>query len=134
MSDTSYNTYTLIDTSTLTASFADNLDARRSFGKTQCNYEIYYIPKTGQSDRTCTVFVEYSSANVDWVPQTVIIPTNVTGTEPAVKHYITIAGATGGTTYPIKLEVKNLGPYIRISAKEDGSANFGTVKVIGTFF
>lgn len=125
--------YTLKATTTLTASLNDTLRAFQNFGQQALDLEIYYIPKNGESNRTCTIFLEYGTDGSNYVPLTKPIADITDGHDVLIQNPITILGVTGGTTYGAKVRLAELLPNMRVSAKEDGSSNFGTVKIVGTF-
>lgn len=130
---TTYHPYVLVSTTTLTTSLNDTKRTFEAFGARKLELEVYYIPLLGQSNRTCTIFLEFGTTSGVYVPLTVLQATSAAdGTMQLLENPLTILGATGGTTYGRKIEIEDLLPHFRVSAKEDGSANFGTVRIVGT--
>lgn len=130
--------------STLTAAYAGNRAAIPIEGYNQAVLYVKYTPAAGQSDRDVSLSVEFSPDG-----GTTYFPLSK-GSDNAVSSFdiitdvntqtFRIPGATGSvaeTAYyrriPIALgeasgEIAD--PYLmRVSAKEDGSANFGTIYV-----
>lgn len=140
MSDAQYAAYTMIATSTLTASLADNLSARHSFNKTNCLIDVAYTP--AQNGRICTILVEFATGDFHdflnttlvYSPLTVLLATDTTGSRSALEAPITITGATATTKYTRRFDLREIGQNIRLSAKENGAASFGTVQIKATFY
>lgn len=135
-----------------TASTAATLTAAYTGNRTSnihCKYlpnlhlDISYIPANGQTNRYAYILVESSNDDgVTWFPVAVktvgttetnvfIVDTDGNAGEPLI-----IPGSktsTGGVTYSGGVEATVVADKLRISTKETGSGNFGTIYIRATF-
>jgi hypothetical protein len=116
--------------STLTADFTDNESAVYPIsGMHSIVVYIQYIPKTGQSNRYLYMKVELGPLSTDLYQVTK--RTDVSGKDAEVERFIyttRFKGAIGGTTYKPRFAIGDIADkFVKLSFKEDGSDNFGTV-------
>jgi len=112
----------------LTASYADNQGSFTIRGMSQVMFYIQYTP--AQDGRIITLQVEAGPSRSDFY-KTISIESSTTG-DTAHLNPIVFTGATAAVTYKWRYSIPVADKEIRISAKEDGVANFGTVKIIVT--
>ena len=114
-------------TPTLTASYAGNTHDFITEGMVQLNLYVTYTPKTGQTDRIIYLQIEVGSERTDLYMNTV----QSVGTEYTDLYHNQerFTGAVGGTIYKFPFDVPISSNVCRVSVKEDGSADFGTVIV-----
>ena len=131
---------------TLTAAYAGNAKAIPVSGYTQAQVMVSYTPKSGQSDRYCDLKFEVSpDSGTTYFPTSTLIENAPADGVSATIYDVhdeeyripDSADSAGGTSYNriinIPLEfgfLANKYLYFKVSAKEDGSGNFGTVLVI----
>lgn len=125
---------------TLTAAFSGNRQTHLSKFMHELHIDFQYTPKTGQTNRLLYILVEASNDNgTTWFPLSLrsnqTTESLVYTDDPAGANGIpfTIPGdktSTGGTTLAGFLDVNDFtAEKVRVSAKESGSANFGTVYI-----
>ena len=110
---------------TLTASFDDNVNVVHMGNKSQMQLYIDYTP--AQDGRKISVQIEGSPNGSRYYKK--VTSDISSGTETWSIKVGTFTGTTGGVTYPIEVSEPVADKSIRISVKEDGSANFGTVSI-----
>jgi hypothetical protein len=112
---------TLLNGSTLTASYAGNTDTVRVDGMSQV---VLYISYTAsEADRTLSIKIEAGTASDD-VYQTITTSAS-SGTQTVNAEVFEIAG-TNETAVKRRIPIPVADKYLKISIKEDGS-NHGTV-------
>lgn len=112
---------------TLTATYAGNLATVGTANYERVTLLIKYTPAA--STRVCTVQVEVSDEQAQFYSDTVLIDSDGTGNSNAKVQLHTIDGATGGTAETRVLYFNVAHQYMRVSAKEDGAATFGTLHI-----
>lgn len=120
-------------TKTLTASYA-TLDLFAVSHAGQLSFDFVYVPLSGQSNRTVSIQFEGSPQDLntaegssDWF--NIGIWTDASGTWSEETATYSKLGATGGTSYNlVAIEIPTTHQKVRVRVKEDGSANFGTIK------
>lgn len=133
----SYDTIGVIGTPvTLTAAYTGNTHTLAAEKLGNLHIDFQYTPKTGQTDRIVSILVEYSNDN-----GTTFFPLSlVQNTTTDKLIYTDDAGgnnglpaiipgdktSTGGVTLSGIIDTTITADHIKISVKEDGSANFGT--------
>lgn len=111
---------------TLTAAYSGN---QESFPTPEFDQAIVYVEYTpAQNARNCFLQVEGGPSSTDFFPKTALLDAE-TGTSTLLDHIGKIEGATASTTYKKRWEIPIADKFVRISAKEDGLSNFGTIKV-----
>jgi hypothetical protein len=111
---------------TLTAAYSGN---QISFPTPEFDRAILYVEYTpAQSARQMFIQVEGAPTSTDFFPKTALLD-DQTGQSTLLDHIGVLDGTTGSTTYKKRWEVPISDKFLRISAKEDGSSGFGTVKV-----
>ena len=112
--------------STLTAAYSGN---QVSFPTPEFDRAVLYVEYTpAESARNLSIQVEGAAIDGDFFPKTALLDAE-TGISTLLDHIGKLEGTTGSTTYKKRWEVPISDKFLRISAKEDGSSNFGTVKV-----
>jgi hypothetical protein len=125
---------------TLTAAYTGNTKTLLSKYLTEIHIDVAYTPKTGQTNRVVNVLVEVSNDE-----RTTFFPLSLrTNTTTGTSVYVDdAAGAnglpaiipgdatsTGGATLKGFIDLNDMtADHVKISAKESGSDNFGTVYV-----
>lgn len=133
-----------ITPATLTAAYSANIKALCKTAMENFHLDIKYTPKAGQTNRYADVLVEFSHddpnqvTTPNWFPLTTIVPTvaevgvYVSGTDSTTGIPLVVPGdktSTGGTVYTATYDGTSTADYFRVSARESGSANFGTLYV-----
>ena len=112
--------------STLTAAYTGN---QESFPTPEFDRMIVYVTYVPtESARNLSIQVEGSPEGTTYFPKTALLDAE-TGVSTLLDHIGTLEGTTGGTTYKKRWEIPISDKFLRVSVKEDGSSNFGTVKV-----
>lgn len=125
---------------TLTAAYAGNRQSHPCKYLTNLHLDVKYTPMAAQVDRYLYILVEVSNDDgVTWFPATTIASTTTESdvfdedTDGNIGIPFILPGdktSTGGTIYPGFLDVVPLiGSHVRISAKESGAGNNGTVYI-----
>ena len=109
----------------LTAAYADNLYVSPAEGMAQARLYIAYTPV--QDGRILSWQVEVGPSDSDLYKT--VSEKIVTGANTVSIMTKSFTGTTADTTYKLSDAVSIADKYIRISCKEDGSSNFGTVVV-----
>jgi len=112
-------------TSTLTAAYADNQGSFTIAGMSQVVAYVQYTP--AQDGRMITVQAEFGPERSD-VYKTVSVDSSTTG-DTAYVNPLSFVGDTASVTYKIRYSIPIADKEVRISAKENGTTNFGTVKI-----
>jgi len=107
---------------TLTADYADNTVTLATGVFDVLVLYAFYTP--GENTREMSIQVEGSADSTNFA-QKVIFKDEITGISNMLQHVAVVEGATGGTTYKRRYVIKTADNFIRVSIKEDGSANFG---------
>jgi len=115
------------DAETLTASYAGNTHDFVIEGMVQLNLEMTYTPKTGETDRNLYIQIETGSERTDLYMYTV--QSVGTAYTDLYQNENRFKGAVGGTVYKFPLDLPISNKVCRVSVKEDGSADFGTIIV-----
>jgi len=120
---------------TLTAAYAGNSQEHLAKGFRTINFNIRYTPKAGESNRYIEVLVEDSNDDgtsyedqgaKQYTPSTINVYDNQELTFPGSKV------TTGGTTYTVSVPVEVNGEKVKVSVRENGTTDFGTVSIIST--
>jgi len=126
---------------TLTALYAGNTLTVLSRLYCDLHLDITYTPKTGETDRIAYILIEYSNDNGEtYYPKTVALslPDSVELNNLSVDTAVTgiplvmpnAGSSTGGVAYKMTYDMENIkADFIKISAKESGSADFGTLYI-----
>ena len=140
---TSYDAIgTVSSPATLTAAYTGNQKALYRRLMPKWHLDISYVPKAAQTNRYVDILVEFSNDGTNYYPLTTVVPTvveigdYVSGTDSTTGIPIIVPGdktSTGGTAYKATYDGENVSDWFRISAREDGSANFGTLYVRAAF-
>ena len=115
---------------TLTASYGDNPSAVWPIGGMH-SIVVYcqYVPKTGQTNRTLYMQIELGPSADDLY--IITRQTDVSGDTSTLQRFQYVdkfLGATGGTTYKIRMATGDIADkFAKFSFKEDGQDNFGTL-------
>jgi hypothetical protein len=134
----SINSAGTIVPSTLTAAYSGNIKTLLKSDMKHYHLDVSYIPKSGQTNRYADILLEFSHDGTNFFPLTTVVPTvveigdYVSGTDSTTGIPIVVPGdktSTGGTTYTATYDGESVADYIRISARESGTANFGTLYV-----
>jgi len=118
---------------TLTASFGDNTTVVEKIGREmeQLMLLVTYTPKVGQSDRYINIRIEFGDVSDDLYQ--IIKIEDITGVysellyRPYDIRFPSSTGTVGGTAYKGRISVPVADIWGRISVKESGSDNFGTI-------
>ncbi len=97
--------------------------------------KLNYIPLTGESNRYVTLKVEFTSDDgVTWqeLSNVAATPTETDIYDSATLDFPADHTTTGGVTYTGSIQIPIACDKVRISVKESGSSNFGTMYVRGT--
>lgn len=113
--------------STLTAAYAGNLATVLTANYEKVTLLIKYTP--AQNSRLCTIQVEVSDEQAQFYSETALVDSDLTGTSSTKTQLFTIAGTTASTAYTRVLYFDTASQYMRVSAKEDGVANFGAIHI-----
>lgn len=128
--DTDYIIGSAAAGSTLTTSYGDN---QVSFPTEMYNGMRLYVSYTpGADNRTATLQVEFGPDSSSFFPDTTEQDQS-SGEVKLLTWRAQIIGATNGTEEVRSYRVPVDSSFVRISIKEDGSADFGTVSVRGEF-
>jgi len=112
--------------STLTDAYTDN---KLSFPTPEFDRAILYVEYTpAENARNMYIQVEGSPDGTNYYPKTALLDAQ-TGESTLLDHIGLIEGTTASTAYKKRWEVPISDKYVRISVKEDGTSNFGTVTV-----
>ena len=125
---------------TLTTAYSGNTTTRDCRYFPNLQLEILYTPLSGQSNRYALILVELSTdAGTTYIPistklnDTTEIEVYVEGDTSTTGIPITIPGdhtSTGGVVYKGIIPLGDIAAdKVKISAREDGAANFGTLFV-----
>ena len=121
---------------TLTAVFADNRAIHLSKFLTNLHINGKYTPKAGETDRKLYIKIEVSEDREDWHPLAIRQNTTteslayVDGADGTFGIPMTVPGdktSTGGTAIPFNFDLNVVAQWVRISAREDGASDFGTI-------
>lgn len=115
---------------TLTADFSDNAVSFPTEMYDGMKVYISYIP--AENARNCSIQVEFGPESSDFYVDSTEKATS-TGETDLLQWIGTVEGTTLGTEYKRAYRVPVDSSYVRISVREDGVANFGTVEVKGEF-
>ena len=134
----SYNAVgTVAAPATLTADITDNTITLVSKYFSKLTLDLQYTPLTGQTDRFAEIRVDVSNdGGTTYIP--IAIKQNTAGeilayvenSDLTDGNGVIIPGdktSTGGTTYQGSVTVDVYGDHVKISARESGAANFGTL-------
>jgi len=118
---------------TLTASYV-NSGTHSCRGSSQLILYVTYVPKTGESNRNLNFKVDFAddaSTAIYYTQQLGETAAGGSGEKVATffDYIYKLPGATGGTSYTKRFEIPIAEKQFRVTFKEDGSNNFGTVYV-----
>lgn len=114
----------ILASTTLTANYVATSDYRVDGGY-QLVIGANYTPKAAQTNRIAYIKVEFSGDDTTYYQETSYTVSGASVTHSQGEHLFT--GATGGTSYKYVISVPIAANYVRISFKEDGASNFGTL-------
>ena len=110
---------------TLTAAYAGNASTFPVGGKYQLQLYVEYTPAA--NNRTLSIQMEFSPDQSDFY-KVVMTSLDSSGTETiTVREPQKFLGATADTTYKVRVSEPVADSHCRISVKEDGSSDFGSV-------
>jgi hypothetical protein len=112
---------------TLTASFDDNVEVIHVANKSQVEIYVEYTVNGASSNRTLSLQLEGSPDATTYYKM--ISNSISSGTETWYIRTGQFVGATGGVVYRFRISEPIADQSLRISVKESGSGDFGTVKV-----
>jgi hypothetical protein len=111
---------------TLSDSYGDN---QVSFPTPEFDRAVVYVDYTpAENARQLFIQVEGGPTNSNFYPKTALLD-DQSGQSTLLDHIGVLDGTTASTTYKKRWEIPISDKFIRLSVKEDGSSNFGTVKV-----
>lgn len=112
---------------TLTASFDDNVQVVHVANKSQIELYVEYTVNAMSSNRTLSIQLEGSPDGTTYYK---MISNSVSsGTETWNIRTGQFVGSSGGVVYRFRISEPVADQSLRISTKESGSDNFGTVKI-----
>jgi len=116
---------------TLTADYADNTTGVVNVeGARDIMLYVTYAPKTGETNRVLYMQVETGPTTSDLYLLTLEEDTATSGTTENKTYTRSYTGAVGGTSYARSFSLGDIiAVGLRISFKESGTADFGTVKL-----
>ena len=124
---------------TLTAAYTGNRQTHLSKFMPNLHIDFTYTPKAGQTNRFASILVEVSNDDgTTWKPFTIrqnITTTSLVYVDDADGNNginLKIPGdgtSTGGTALSGSIDTNVIADKVRVSVKEDGSANFGTMHI-----
>lgn len=121
----------------LTAAYTGNTKTMHSRYLPNIQINFSYTPKAGQTDRLAYILVEVSNDNgVTFRPYALVSATS-DSVNVYVEGEVSTAGipfvipgdrtSTGGAAHTGIINLTAIGDFVKVSAREDGSADFGTL-------
>lgn len=124
---------------TLTAAYTGNRQVHRAKFMPNIHIDFTYTPKAAQTNRFASILLEVSNDDgTTWQPFTIRQNTTTTSLvyvddadgDNGINFKIPGDGtSTGGATLSGSIDTNVIADKIRVSAQEDGSADFGTLHV-----